>query len=187
MLLAVVMLCGLCDVASVFLVDGMVEGAVSKVQGAGKISVFMRDDVARADVDALRAAILADTDAVERVDYVSKDQALQRFKERTKDNPELMSQLRGNPLPASLEVTVADPDAVGTVAADIRKNPLLAKVIANPDDPDEDLRYGQEVAGSLLGLGSVIRVVQLAVGVLLAMVAAALGIVLVMRSIRRPA
>ena len=116
---------------------------VSSLEQKVSVQIFLKDGAAAADVQTLQANILHLTN-VKGVTYVSKAEALERFKERTKDTPALIQQLRGNPLPASLEVALADPREVKGVVTAIIKDPTLAKVIKNPANPEaDDIKYGQ--------------------------------------------
>jgi len=68
---------------------------------------------------------------VKNVDYVSADQALQIFKQRHSDEPDIaqsLSQLNTNPLEASLAVKAYDPANYGTIA-DYLKTPDLHQYI----------------------------------------------------------
>ena len=121
------------------------------------IQIFLKDGAAPADVEALQTEHPQGRQASTSVTYVSKAQALERFKQRTKNAPQLVEQLRGNPLPASLEIKLVDPREVKVVVASIKKEPALAKVLKNPNDPEKDLKYGQEVIDNLFAATSVIR------------------------------
>jgi cell division transport system permease protein len=145
----------------VFVVTGMlVNKVVTSVEEKVNITVFLKDGAASTDVDALQKAILTDTTNVKGVEYVSKEEALKRFKVQMQDNPEIVKQLDTNPLPASLEVSLNDPKTVKTVVAAIKADPSFPKVIAHPDDPEKDLRYGQQIIDRLFAFTRVIRVVE---------------------------
>jgi len=75
--------------------------------------------------------------------FVSKEDALDRLREEFKDNQELLDNLTGNPLPASFEITVEDPQTVDTVAARFDDNPIV-----------DEVRYGKEIADKLSTLTS---------------------------------
>ena len=74
-----------------------------------------------------------------------------------KDSPEIVRQLESNPLPASLEVALKDPKhGQGRSSPSIKANPAFPKVIAHPDDPEKDLRYGQQIIDQLFAFTRVI-------------------------------
>jgi cell division transport system permease protein len=157
-------------VGAFFLTGSILNAMVSNLESKVSIQVFLKDGAATTDVSKLQADILKDA-RVEGVTYVSKAEALTRFKERTKNAPQLVEQLRGNPLPASLEVKLKDPRQVKAVVATIEKNPTLALVIKNPTQPEpNDIKYGQEVVENLFKATQVIRVFVLTFVILLLVV-----------------
>lgn len=90
----------------------------------------LRDDAPAAEVDALRRRLLAEP-TVRSVDYVSKDEALARFRERlaAQGEEDLTRYLDENPLRASLEVKLADPRAAGEITDLLRGEPIVESVI----------------------------------------------------------
>jgi cell division protein FtsX len=71
--------------------------------GRQPVSLYLKDEATRSDVNALRHALDAQPEVLQ-VTYVSKAQALQRFKNEMKQSPEIVNNLDRNPLPASLDV-----------------------------------------------------------------------------------
>ena len=140
-----------------FLTGTLLNKVVSSFEQKVSISVFLKDGAAPADVQALQQNLGADK-RVKSIDYVSKAQALEKFKERTKNVPQLVEQLRGNPLPASLEVSLVDPRQVREVVRAIEADASLPKVIKNPANPEaDDIKYAQEVVDRLFQATNVIR------------------------------
>ena len=154
----------------VFVVSGMfVDEIVRSVEEKVQITVFLKDGAAEADLTALQQAIVSDP-LVSKVTYVSKEEALRRFKEEMKDTPEIYRQLENNPLPASLEIELKDPRTVEAMVAKVKANTVFPKVIAHPTDPERDLRYGQKVIKQLFAFTQVARVVESVFIVMLAIV-----------------
>lgn len=84
------------------------------------VTLYLRDSAG--DGAALRDEIAA-MPGVTRLEYVSKDEALQKLKEDFADNPEVLSGLVGNPLPASLEIWLSDYTQAASLAAELRSRP----------------------------------------------------------------
>ncbi len=144
----------------VFLVTGVVvNSVVQSVEDKVTIQVFLKDGAATEDVNALQQQLL-DNKLVAGVDYTSKDEALQKFKKDMAQSPEIIEQLEGNPLPASLDVTLKDPRTVSDMVAQIKKTELFLKVADRPDDPEESLKYGQQIVDKLFAFTRVIRVIE---------------------------
>jgi cell division transport system permease protein len=166
----------------VFVISGMlVNTIVSSVEHKVNVTVFIKDGAAPGDVDALQAAFdQQHNPLISGVTYVSKEEALQRFKEQMKDSPEIIRQLDSNPLPASLEISLKDPKTVKQVVGQIKSDPNFMKVIGHTDDPEKDLRYGQQVIDKLFAFTRVIRIVESVFIVMLGVV----SIVLIGNTIR---
>ena len=96
---------------SLFLVVNVVlSTGIKTIQDKIDISVYLNDGAPQSDVISLQNE-LSKMSEVKSIKYVSKDDALTRYKEQNKDNPKLLESLEGtdNPLPASLEIKVFDP------------------------------------------------------------------------------
>lgn len=108
---------------------GLVAG-LEFVEQKVEIVADLRDDAPPAEVDALRRRLEAEP-AVRSVAYVSKDEALARFRERlaAQGQEDLTRYLDENPLRASLEVKLADPRAAGTITMTLRNEPIVESVL----------------------------------------------------------
>jgi cell division transport system permease protein len=95
-------------VLGVFLVaTHNLEGLVERWSAAAELSVYLKDDATPGDRAAAEAALRADG-GIAAVEFVSKDDALARFR---RDFPDLASATLGapgNPFPASLEARMSD-------------------------------------------------------------------------------
>jgi len=152
-------------IATGFVVNSVVESVEDKVT----IQVFLKDGAASTDVNALQEQLLADP-LVDGVDYTTKDEALQKFREDMQQSPEIIDQLEGNPLPASLDVTLKDPRTVEQTVAKIKKNALFLNVADRPDSPEESLKYGQQIVNKLFAFTRVIRIIEVVFVVMLGVV-----------------
>lgn len=89
----------------------------------------LTDDVSIAEVGSLRASLDLMPE-VAGVNYVSKDDALQRFRAQLEQQGEedLTAYLDSNPLRPSLEVRLADPEDYEAVITRLRAEPLVTTV-----------------------------------------------------------
>lgn len=108
------------------------------------------------DVAALRETVAA-MPVVESVTYVSRDEALERFRERmaAQGRDDLTPYLDSNPLYASLEVRLTDPSRIREVGDAMRGATIVRNVINIDDLVDRVLT----VTGVLRTAGTVILVV----------------------------
>lgn len=80
------------------------------------IQVYLKDDNTPEITEAVGKS-LGEISGVEKVEYVSKDQALETLKGRWGDNGYLLENLPENPLPDSYTVNVIDKDAANRLGA----------------------------------------------------------------------
>jgi len=148
----------------VFLATGVVVNSVVKsVEDKVTIQVFLKDGASTTDVNSLQKKLLADALVADNgVSYTSKSQALAKFKKDMASSPEIIDQLDGNPLPASLDVTLKDPRTVESMVGNIKSDPLFLKVADRPDSPEDSLKYGQQVVKKLFAFTRVVRVLEIA-------------------------
>ena len=96
-----------------------------------QLNVYLDDDIQEADLEALRGELGSDP-AVERVEHVSKQEALERFRAYFTDLRDLPEVLGSNPLPSSLEVRLAEgkrePEDIARLAAAIQDLPGVEEV-----------------------------------------------------------
>ena len=131
---------------------------------ASEFSVFLRDDATSEQRGALEAAIDQSGVTAGR-EYVSKADALSRFRSQFADLASLTTDLGDNPFPASLEVRVR-PDAEQNGRAD----PLVKSLATMPGVAD--VRYDREWLSRVSsGLGAV-RAAGFALALLMALAAA---------------
>jgi len=145
------------------LVSRNLESVVERWASAAEMSVYLRDDIDDATRDGLVAEMTAHP-AVAGVEFVAKDQALQRFK---RDFPELGDVVADgdNPFPPSLEVRLRT-DAVSMGAAD-------AMAVALTERPGvADVRYDAQWLSRLMAIVTTIRLAGLVIAAVLVLGAA---------------
>lgn len=80
------------------------------------IQIYLKDGSSTEVTEKVGQSLQA-TEGVEKVEYVTKDQALKTLKDRWGDNGYLLENLPENPLPNSYTVYVSDKDAANNVAS----------------------------------------------------------------------
>ena len=131
---------------------------------AAEMSVYLDDQIAPAERDAVERA-LASSAVVTAREFVSKDDALKRFKQTFADLAAAVDGAGGNPLPASYEVRLrTEPevrDRVDGLAGQVRLLPGVA-----------DVRYDRQWLDRLQAAIAVISGIGIALGSLLTLAAA---------------
>ena len=164
--LAMVVLGGL------LLVTSNVERLVAEWSSAAEFSVFLSDDATSEQRGALEALVDASGVAAGR-EYVSKADALRRFRQDFAELASLADSFEENPFPASLEVRVT-PESQRTGAAEA----LVARLAAQPGVAD--IRYDRDWLERVTTGLAALRGVGLALGVVM-VIAAALTVATVVR------
>lgn len=121
----------------------LAENMESQVQ----INVYLLDKVDREQARDIEKD-LKKIEGVETVGFVTKDEAMERFKDRLGDQKTLLDALdETNPLPDSFEVTVTNPDLVKSAAEKMEKL-----------DGVECAQYGQDVMEHLFEITRLLRI-----------------------------
>lgn len=90
-----------------------------------EVTVFLKDEVDAAE--ELQAEIAGWPEVI-GVRFVSKDEALARLRADLTDHADLLDDLPGNPLPASIEITVSDYTLSATVGERLQGRPEVDEV-----------------------------------------------------------
>jgi len=138
--------------------------ALLDAQGASRqVTAFLDVDLAPAEETAVARRVAA-LGGVERVELVTRDAALERFRDRLGGGA-LLEALEANPLPASIEVTLADgadgAEEAGALAAALRALPEVEEVAGGEAWVEGYARALALVRGAGLGLGAILALATL--------------------------
>ncbi|MEO8092377.1 MAG: permease-like cell division protein FtsX [bacterium] len=119
------------------------------------LRVFLFADATKDDIKQVRGQIKG-IDHVDGVDYISKQEAVQILKGRVEgDLKESLNELRGNPLPASFDVSLDDPDNLEAVQNDLQpagpngKPQPINPIIEEVNDARSETNQIREVTGDV--------------------------------------
>jgi cell division transport system permease protein len=115
-----------------------------------QVLAFFKDNTTETDVKAIQDALIQ-TGRVTNLKFVSKEEALEIYKEKNKDQPLLLELVTANVLPTSLEISTLSPNDLAMVAQVLEKEPVI-----------EDVIYPKDVVQTLTNSISVIRFVGVA-------------------------
>jgi cell division transport system permease protein len=124
---------------------------VDQVRGETKVSVYLKDDALNRQVGNLEVRLRQNPD-VKNVVYLSKAAALAKMKKQLGKDNNVFKQLPVNPLPASLEVHLHDPNQAKAVAATVRGRPGVDSVNYGGKTADRVLRVGATIEAVVGGL-----------------------------------
>lgn len=121
------------------LINLNIQAITEEIKGQVEIVAYLEDSADSADaISQLRTELLA-LQGVKQVTFVSKDDALERLRERLGDQAGITDGLERNPLPASFEIRPQDPE----------QTEALADKIARLEGV-ESVDYGQQIVEQLL-------------------------------------
>jgi cell division transport system permease protein len=146
------------------LVTSNLQRVVAGWSSAAEISVYLNDDASPADREAIERALAANP-AVAAREYVSKEDALKRFKQTFTDLSGTLESAGDNPLPASYEVRVKNGPAV-------RQSLDALAISVRPMAGVSDVRIDAEWLDRAVSAITIVRGIGLILGSLLALAAA---------------
>ena len=113
-------------------------GTANEVRGRVLVDVYVANDAKDSEVSQLERELAA-TPNVKSVEFISKEEALEKEKKR---NPEAFKLLGSNPLPDSFRIYPDDPDEVGAIVTHLETQNLKAvdEVRDREDDTDKILK-----------------------------------------------
>lgn len=111
-----------------------------------EITIFIKDGLDTSVIESTKQD-LSNYSGIKEVKYISKEKALEIYKQQNKDNPMLTEMVTANILPASFEVTVSD----ASVLEKIYQN------YATKTDVVDEIIYQKDVISSLLDWTKIIR------------------------------
>lgn len=97
-----------------------------------QVIAFFKDGTTAQDVQAIQNALTQES-KVTQTKFVSKEEALQIYRERNKNDPALLELVTANILPASLEISTESPQDLKPVAEILKREPVIEEVIV-PED-----------------------------------------------------
>ena len=156
-------------IIGLFLVGAsVVDNIVKSVESEVSITAYVSDDAKESDITAMQDYIKG-LQGVSSVSFTTKDQALEDFRNMS-SNADIVDELGGNPLPASINIELSDPQLVQQVANDIENSDLF-KQIADEKNPADSLKYGQRTVERLFSVTNYVRYIGIALIVLLVFIA----------------
>ena len=120
-------------------------GILSYVETRPQVTVYFQDKVEESDIFKIRDEVSA-TGKTTSIKYVSKDEALQIYKDLNKNNPLLLEMVTAEILPASLEVYATKPEYLSQIAEFLKKQNGIDEVI-----------FQKNIVDKLVGLTTVLR------------------------------
>ena len=149
-------------------IGGVVGNVIEDVESEVSITCYVADEASDEDIEAVMAYVES-IDGVASVSFTTKEEALENFSET--NDTDIIDSLGGeNPLPASIDIELSDPEMVEEVAEQIENYELFAS-IADEEDPADSIMYGEQTVERLFTLTNYIQYIGIALIILLIFIA----------------
>jgi len=136
-----------------------VQSVLNSIENQVEIAVYLKDNISN-DLKGYLEKEIKSWPEVESINYVSKEQALEKFKVQN-EGSDILKEIQGNPLPASFEIKLTDPEKVEQIA--LR---FVAKDGNSIDGVDEVI-YGKSYIKKLFSITAVTGTIALLIIVIL--------------------
>jgi cell division transport system permease protein len=125
-----------------------------------QVTAFLKDETTLSQIDTIKAK-LAQTSKVKETRYISKEEALNIYREQNKNDPLLLEMVTANILPASLEVSTNDLSYLNEIAQILRSETTVEEVVFQEDVVDALQQWTLNIRRIGIGLISVFGLVSL--------------------------
>ncbi len=149
-----------------------IQGIISSIKSDVELAVYLEDNISEELKEYIEQYIISweETDAVR---YISKEQALERFKKQN-EGSDILKEIQGNPLPASFEITLNNPEKIDQVA--LRFYDKDGNCIEGVDE----VIYGRNYVNTLFSITAIIGTIAFLIIIALLLAA----VVLIFNTIR---
>lgn len=123
-----------------------------------QVTAFFKDEATQNDVDMLRQS-LSQTGQVSSMKFVSKEQALQIYKDQNKNDPLLLDLVTEDILPSSLEISTNKLEDLTPVSEQLKNSPSVSEVV-----------YQKDIVSKLTSWTTAIRLIGVSIIAILALI-----------------
>lgn len=146
------------------LVSGHVEGLISAIRKDVSVEAFFQQDASQEKIDEVRSKV-EEYPEISKVTYVSKEEAVEKFKKTLGDRPDVVSDLGTDFLPASLQIQLKTPGTADDVAKKLEAEGTIIEDVDYPQRTVERLTkvtdyvvWGLRAATALFLVSSVLLI-----------------------------
>lgn len=133
-------------------VNSGLTSVLNQFESKPEITIFLKDGIDKTSLEKAQAEI-ASIPNIREVRYISKEKALELYRDLNKNNPLLTEMVTASILPASFEVSAYNPKALETVA----------QVFTIKTNIVDEIVYQKDLIESLLGWTNMLRQVAIVV------------------------
>src|SRR5258706_6474267 len=114
-----------------FLITGS-SRVITYFESKPQVTAFFKDDAKQADIDVLKSKLNA-TGKIASMKFVSKQDALQIYREQNKNDPLLLELVTADILPSSLEISAVNLTDLNDLSTFLKNDPSVQEVVYQKD------------------------------------------------------
>lgn len=131
-----------------------------------ELSVFFKEEASDSKIEEVAAAARS-TGYVKDIKFISQEEALAIYRERFKDDPQLLESVSADFLPKSLQISVTKPEGVIEVSKAVQNRPEVERIVSLSEKAIENItssikviRFGGTIFVSTLTLVSFLIIIM---------------------------
>lgn len=140
--------------------------AISYFESRPQATAFFKNEVKQADIDNLKRE-LNNTNKIASIKFVSKQDALEIYREQNKDDPLLLELVTADILPASLEISTIKIADLSEINNALSASPLVSEVVFQKDVVSVLTSWTNALRGIGLGLIIILSLVSVFIMVII--------------------
>lgn len=141
------------------IISMMIGNLATSFEDEVNVRLYISDEATDEQISSLDSYLKTlenDAGNIASVEFRNKDQVLEDFQRQTANNPDIVNQLDGNPLPRTYVITLRDTHKVQDTVNAILGSETFTAIADNPSDPSDSIKYGQGTVERLFAVTNVI-------------------------------
>ncbi len=138
----------------------MIGNVATSFENEISVRLYISDDASDEQIQKFTTylnSLKSDEGNVAEVEFKDKDAVLKDFQAQTTNNPDIVNQLDGNPLPRTYVLTLRDTQKVQQTVDKVLANETFKSIADNADDPSDSVKYGQDTVEKLFRVTNLVR------------------------------
>ncbi|MCQ2751988.1 MAG: permease-like cell division protein FtsX [Coriobacteriales bacterium] len=140
--------------------SAMISSVTSSFEEEVNISAYVADEATDDQINEFNEYLDSQKNPegnISSYQFLTKEQALEKFSNSMSKSSEIVDQLDGNPLPRTYIIEMYDTQKVEQTANNILENEAFLKICDSKDKPTESVSYGQDTVKRLFTTINIIR------------------------------
>ncbi len=138
----------------------MIGNVATSFENEISVRLYISDDASDEQIQQFTTylnSLKSDEGNVADVEFKDKDAVLKDFQAQTTNNPDIVNQLDGNPLPRTYVLTLRNTQKVQQTVDKVLANETFKSIADNANDPSDSVKYGQDTVAKLFKVTNLVR------------------------------